>query len=326
MFVAVFESLFHLRLEGIIRNPYTAMDYVLNASSVIDGLSRQICMDLQHISGESIVNGDVRSLSNLVHILYRCVNKNSKKTRKPHGASNEISLCSSGSISTHDSAFLPIALDGNAILEDPEPDRLRRPEFQSDMFYERTINAAKQSRKLFSLEAKLEAAKTLRSHCRLSDGSSSSNDNDDMVWRRAKLAIQKRRAQASLQRKKEFSPKRINKEQDMLRKVTLLSQDYMHIPCYGFYAQVYTGLLKKMYHTNIADETKACSKVSEMRDEAKDHIKVTCVGHSLLFVLDVTLVMFEQSLQGVFEDRIRLLKGKKSVCCPVSDDFIVAFR
>ena len=74
MFVAIFESLFQVRLEGIIRNPYTTMDYVINAQLVVDGLSHQIQMDLQHISGESIVNGDVRALSNLIHILYRCVN------------------------------------------------------------------------------------------------------------------------------------------------------------------------------------------------------------------------------------------------------------
>ena len=74
MFVAIFESLFQVRLEGIIRNPYSTMDYVINAQLVVDGLSHQIQMDLQHISGESIVNGDIRALSNLIHILYRCVN------------------------------------------------------------------------------------------------------------------------------------------------------------------------------------------------------------------------------------------------------------
>ena len=74
MFVAVFESLFQVRLEGIIRHPYTMTDYKINAQLVVDGLSHQIQTDLQHISGESIVNGDIRSVSNLVNILYRCVN------------------------------------------------------------------------------------------------------------------------------------------------------------------------------------------------------------------------------------------------------------
>lgn len=72
MFVALFESLFHVRLEGIVRNPYTSMDYTINAQLVVDGLAGQIDMDLQHIDGQSIVKGDVRSISNLVHIFCRC--------------------------------------------------------------------------------------------------------------------------------------------------------------------------------------------------------------------------------------------------------------
>ena len=74
MFVALFESLFKLRLDGIVRNPYSKMDYIINAQLVVDGLSNQIQMDLQHITGESIVAGDLRSLTNLIHILFRCVN------------------------------------------------------------------------------------------------------------------------------------------------------------------------------------------------------------------------------------------------------------
>lgn len=36
MFVAVFESLFHVRLEGIIRNPQNREEYAHNAQRVID--------------------------------------------------------------------------------------------------------------------------------------------------------------------------------------------------------------------------------------------------------------------------------------------------
>jgi Domain of unknown function (DUF5745) len=114
MFVAVFESLFHVRLKGIIRNPYSTTDYVINASLVIEGLSHQIQMDLQHIGGESIVNGDIRSLSNLIHILYRCVDMAGRKSRKSRGMARDLSLSfSSDSISTHNSAFIPGDIDGN---------------------------------------------------------------------------------------------------------------------------------------------------------------------------------------------------------------------
>ena len=36
MFVAIFESLFYVRLEGIIRNPQTRDEYAHNAQRVID--------------------------------------------------------------------------------------------------------------------------------------------------------------------------------------------------------------------------------------------------------------------------------------------------
>lgn len=73
MFVAVFEALFHTKIEGIIRNPVKQSDYEHNAQLVVDNLSDQIQMDLQHITGKSIVSGDAKALSNLVHILARIV-------------------------------------------------------------------------------------------------------------------------------------------------------------------------------------------------------------------------------------------------------------
>jgi hypothetical protein len=73
LFVAVFESLFHQKIQGVIRNPQTKDDYERNAQLVIDSLSEQIQLDLKHITGRSIVCGDVRVLSNLVHILVRIV-------------------------------------------------------------------------------------------------------------------------------------------------------------------------------------------------------------------------------------------------------------
>lgn len=73
LFVAVFESLFHQRIKGVIRTPQSEKDYEHNAQLVIDSLSDQIQLDLRHITGKSIVSGDIRVLSNLVHILVRIV-------------------------------------------------------------------------------------------------------------------------------------------------------------------------------------------------------------------------------------------------------------
>lgn len=73
LIVAVFESLFHQRVDGIIRNPRSKDDYERNAQLIIDSLSDQIQVDLKHITGRSIVSGDLRVLSNLIHILVRIV-------------------------------------------------------------------------------------------------------------------------------------------------------------------------------------------------------------------------------------------------------------
>lgn len=73
MVVAVFEALYHARIEEIERNPTTRKHYERNAQLVIDNLSEQISIPLTHISGKSIVEGDLRALSNLVYIFKRIV-------------------------------------------------------------------------------------------------------------------------------------------------------------------------------------------------------------------------------------------------------------
>lgn len=73
MFVAIFETLFVQRIDGIVRSPVSRSDYEHNAQLVVDSLSEQIEMDLQHIQGRLIANGDLRALHNLVHIFLRIV-------------------------------------------------------------------------------------------------------------------------------------------------------------------------------------------------------------------------------------------------------------
>jgi hypothetical protein len=71
--VAVFEALYHVRIDGIIRNPLSQKDYESNAQYVIDSLSEQINIDLTHITGKAIVEGDLQALANLVFIFKRIV-------------------------------------------------------------------------------------------------------------------------------------------------------------------------------------------------------------------------------------------------------------
>ena len=107
IFVALFEKIFSTRLEGIIRNPSTKSDYVVNAQSVIDGLSNQIQIDLQHISGLSIVNGDLRALTNLVHIFFRIIH-----------------ITSGGSLSSSDFEYSDLNLPPAMIHPTPSDDSL----------------------------------------------------------------------------------------------------------------------------------------------------------------------------------------------------------
>lgn len=74
MFVAIYESLFNHKLSGIIRKPTTLADYSDNVQQVIDILGKQIDMDLGHISGKAIAEGDLRSISNLISIFKRIAN------------------------------------------------------------------------------------------------------------------------------------------------------------------------------------------------------------------------------------------------------------
>jgi hypothetical protein len=73
MFVAVFEAFFKTRLDNIYRNPQSHQEYSINAQRVIDALSVQIQMDLQHITGSSIASGEIRAISYLIHILAQVV-------------------------------------------------------------------------------------------------------------------------------------------------------------------------------------------------------------------------------------------------------------
>lgn len=71
------------------------------------------------------------------------------------------------------------------------------------------------------------------------------------------------------------------------------------------YQQIYKGLLKRMHDSKVDTEAEARRRVSEMRDEAKNHIK---------------------SLQAVFEDRIKLLKEQRVESYTSNDKFVRSFR
>jgi hypothetical protein len=79
MVVAIYESLLNERIPGIIRFPQALVDYETNAQLVIDALCSHIHMDLQHITGAAITEGNLRAISNLINIFSRIANITGRK-------------------------------------------------------------------------------------------------------------------------------------------------------------------------------------------------------------------------------------------------------
>ncbi|RYH25255.1 hypothetical protein EON65_15810 [archaeon] len=71
IFVALFEHVYHTRIDEVIREPKTREDYEFNAQLVVDRLGEQINYDLSYITGAQIVDSDVTALANLVDIFTR---------------------------------------------------------------------------------------------------------------------------------------------------------------------------------------------------------------------------------------------------------------
>lgn len=250
MFVALFESLFHVRLEGIVRNPYTSMDYTINAQLVVDGLAGQIDMDLQHIDGQSIVKGDVRSISNLVHIFCRCAKIATRSKKGYGGFSKDLSLDVSGSISTHDSTFItpPMISSRNK----PFLTSMDEMDIIDNVFREESAKALQLARKRLSLEAKLEAAKIRRDKFQYSKELRAKSLNNQS-WRTTLRVRQHRWQEENAREHDAFLARKANEEQVMLKRV-------------------YKAIIKQLHELRVHDDSDFRHKVHILRDEAKNHL------------------------------------------------------
>jgi hypothetical protein len=284
MFVAVFESLFRVRLDGIIRSPITRADYINNAQRVIDGISQQIQMDLQHITGDSIVEGDLRALSNLVRILFRILNITSKGSQ---GSPREENLDEmkdmpidsdksfGDSISTHESAFVhelehETSAGIHRIANKLSNSSSSRAAVRKVVAAE-AQNFIRSSSAVLALEKKMEAARRRRELLRKSRESTCLANNR----RRSDVSnrvLQGRWIEDNSREEDAHQLRKSNEEHVMLRKI-------------------YRGLLNKMHEWRHDQHLEDRNKVKLMREEAKRHI---------------------QSLQGLFEDRLKLLKEQES--------------
>ena len=94
MFVAVYETLFRVHLDDVNRNPRTKEEYAANSQKVINELSMQIDINLKHISGQDIANGDLRSISNLLKIFAQIWRTTSSAgSTVGQGGSASLSVC-----------------------------------------------------------------------------------------------------------------------------------------------------------------------------------------------------------------------------------------
>ncbi|GBG29727.1 Centrosomal protein of 95 kDa [Hondaea fermentalgiana] len=68
MFVAIFETLFNVRLKNVIRKPRVVTDYITNANLVMTALSESLPIDLSFLSGEDIYRGDPVQIHHMLSI------------------------------------------------------------------------------------------------------------------------------------------------------------------------------------------------------------------------------------------------------------------
>ena len=269
MFVAVFEALFHVRLTGIVRQPTTKEDYEFNVQRVIDGLGAQINMNLQHIPGRAIVQGDIRALSNLVHIfVHFCPKINDGAKAPATGATDrpfEVNLPTDmDSISTHESTFEQAATSTRALA--PSELGLTSAGRVKELVEEDARQMLLRTEAQIHQSGRIEAARRRRDQARSNIERKLNAENRRKA--NVSMKVQQRRwLEEAIRQSDSFELRQSSEEHAMLRKI-------------------YQGLLNKLHVWRRAERAEARETVGRMRDEARGRI---------------------ESLQNLFEDRIRLL-------------------
>jgi hypothetical protein len=274
MFVAVFEAMFQVRLEGIIRSPHSKEDYEVNVQRVIDGLGQRIGLDLGYLPGKGIVNGDVRALSNLISIF---VHFAPKDERAVSDNANAVTAPAAGGVAD----FTGDGSDENSIST-KESTFDERPETANQMFVlpadqvqKKCIEDARQL--LLSTEAQIyqserqEAARRRRedAHRGVEQRLNEENKRKMLVSRK----MQQKKWDEAAQRETEAHAQRAASEENtMLRRI-------------------FSGLLNKLHTWRRSERQEARERVCRMRDDAKSHI---------------------EALQRLFENRVALLQESTS--------------
>lgn len=74
IFVLIFEKMFNKKYKNIIRDPQSKEDYAENLQTIINELKWTVAIDLSHIRGKEIVEGDKEKIGYLLNLLMRVCN------------------------------------------------------------------------------------------------------------------------------------------------------------------------------------------------------------------------------------------------------------
>ncbi|KAJ1421709.1 hypothetical protein B484DRAFT_481104 [Ochromonadaceae sp. CCMP2298] len=286
LFVAVFESLFHQKIEGVIRNPQTKDEYERNAQLVVDSLSDQIQLDLKHITGGSIVSGDVRVLSNLVHILVRIVSLTSQESLTsydsdefPGGTRHPVALDvkyreafqdvggagnDNDSISTRNSTFVATDRSGQPAFNMGGEPLVEAP--GGMVFNEDLRRSIAKAEKYLQYEKKLDAARKRRESMQFLKESRSRTANQRQT-EVSRNALQQRWLTDAEMSRRSHALKRSSEDQVLLRKI-------------------YSGLLKRVMKWRIEEAREEKVKKEQTREQTNWQV---------------------ESIQNLFEERLRAL-------------------
>ena len=245
-------------------------------------------MDLQHITGELIVRGDIGALSNLVHIFIRIVSMTNQESQEFSGMDiylkgkketrrNKLIDDLGDSISTHESTFEQFHLSPDFRTEGFGTANEFSDEFLRMSMTDNIMNTMrggvgeflKSSRIRFQQEEKLDAARKRRiQHLKLKENRSKQNNQ--------------RRSQTSI---KALQTKWIDETRRDEKAHQLRQQNEEHV----MLRKMYRGLLKKMHEWKADENKEIRRKDNEMRDEARWHL---------------------ESLQSLFDDRLQMLRDQ----------------
>lgn len=248
LFVAVFESLFHVRVDGIVRAPKSREDYSFNAQLVIDSLSERIKMDFRHITGDSIVRGDLQSISNLVNILFRIVGltQSASITGRTNDDTRDVIETfvspqrSIFSISTHESDFI-FEGDDSRVYGSPHA----RPSGG--------LRDSSRGQQLFRLDEKQHEAAVRRAR---------------LVKRRESATAAKNRAKRERSRRV-LSAQRVDEARALEQAHLLRASNEEHV----MLRRVYAGLLRKMHEWKRDDARESRERQRMAERDAELHMR-----------------------------------------------------